>query len=145
MRILGVDLGEKKIGLAVSDPLFLTSQPLSFYQPSGKKKNLVFFRDLVKEYDIEEIVVGFPLQMDGHEGIEAEKARNFAMWLEKSLNLPVFLWDERLTTKQALRILHQQDIKAKKKKVLKDQISASLILSSYLESRRTKKNDLKDR
>jgi putative Holliday junction resolvase len=145
VRILGIDLGEKKIGLAVSDPLFFTSQPLGFYLPQSREKDLSYFRNLVKEYEIGEIVVGFPLQMNGQEGIEAGKARSFAGWLEESLGLPVILWDERLTTKQALRILRHQEVKARKKKAYKDQISASLILSCYLESKRAKKNDPEDR
>jgi len=74
--------------------------------------------------------------MDGSEGIRVEKTKEFARWLEKTVRLPIVFWDERLTTKQALRVLHQQKIDGRKKKKLKDQVAATIILSNYLESER---------
>lgn len=136
MRVLGIDLGDRNIGIAVSDKLLITAQVLDRYQVKSKDEDKKYFKELVEKYEIVKIVVGLPLRMDGSVGTQAEKAKIFARWLEKTLRLPVVFWDERLTTIQALKILSQQKIKIKRKKILKDQISASIILSSYLESKR---------
>lgn len=138
MRILGIDFGDKNIGLAVSDKLRLTAQGIGRYQVKNKKEDKNFFKELASNYDIDEIVIGLPLRMDGTPGTRVEKTKEFARWLENILKLPIIFWDERLTTKQALKILHQQKVKRKTKKILKDQISAVIILSSYLEYKRTK-------
>lgn len=134
MRILGIDFGERHIGLAVSDKLLLTAQALKRYCTKNKEEDRKFFKELASKYEIGEIVIGLPLRMNGSQGSRVEKTKKFARWLEKTLHLPIIFWDERLTTQQALRILSQQKIKNKRKKILKDQISAILILSSYLES-----------
>ncbi len=136
MRVLGIDLGDRNIGLAVSDKLLITAQALDRYRVKSKDEDKKYFKELVEKYEIVEIVVGLPLRMDGSIGTQAEKTKIFAHWLEKTLRLPVVFWDERLTTVQALKILSQQKTKIKRKKILKDQISATLILSSYLESKR---------
>ncbi len=138
MRVLGIDFGDSHIGLAVSDKLLLTAQALGSYRSKSKEEDKKYFKELVSKYEIGEIVLGFPLRMDGSPGTRVEKTKEFASWLEKILKIPIIFWDERLTTKQALRILGQQKIKAKRKKILEDQIAASIILSSYLESKRIK-------
>ncbi|MFB0564744.1 MAG: Holliday junction resolvase RuvX [Candidatus Aminicenantaceae bacterium] len=140
MRILGIDFGDKTIGLAVSDKLLLISQGLGHYRTVNREEDLKYFKNLAAKFEISEIVIGFPLRMDGSEGTRAEKTKEFANWLEKELGLPIILWDERLTTQQALKILRGQKIKGKTKKNLIDQISATIILSSYLESRKQKSN-----
>jgi putative Holliday junction resolvase len=136
MRILGIDFGDKKCGLALSDKLFITAQTLGLYRPKSQEEDEKYFKELVSKYEIGEIVIGLPLRMDGSPGTRVEKTKKFANWLESTLGLPVILWDERLTTKQALKILQQQKIRNKKKKTIEDQISAALILSSYLERKR---------
>lgn len=138
MRVLGIDFGDKRIGLAVSDKLNVTAQGISTYEVRNVKTNRKFFQELVSKYEIEEIVIGLPLRMDGSEGTQAEKTKEFARWLEKNLKLPVSFWDERLTTQQASKIIRQQKVKRKTKKSLTDQISAVIILSSYLEHKRAK-------
>lgn len=138
MRVLGIDYGDSHIGLAVSDKLLLTAQALGSYRSKSKEEDKKYFKELVLKYEIGEIVLGFPLRMDGSPGTRVEKTKEFAGWLKKILKIPIIFWDERLTTKQALRILGQQKIKAKRKKILEDQIAASIILSSYLESKRGK-------
>ena len=139
MRVLGIDFGDRNIGLAVSDKLLITAQGLGRYLLKSKEEDKKYFKELVLKYEIGEIVIGLPLRMNGSPGTRVERTKEFASWLEKTLQLPIIFWDERLTTKQALRILSQQKIKNKrKKKILKDQISASVILSSYLESKRAK-------
>ena len=139
MRVLGIDFGDRNIGLAVSDKLLITAQGLGSYSSKSKAEDKKYFKELALKYEIGEIVIGLPLRMNGSPGTRVERTKEFASWLEKTLQLPIIFWDERLTTKQALRILSQQKIKNKrKKKILKDQISASVILSSYLESKRAK-------
>jgi putative Holliday junction resolvase len=141
MRILGIDFGDRNIGLAVSDALLLTAQAIGRYRIQNKEEDKKYFLGLVSKYEISEIVIGLPLRMDGSPGTRVEKTKKFARWLERTLNLPIVFWDERLTTQQALKILSQQKIHFRKKKSLKDQISASLILSSYLESKKAKHHD----
>lgn len=138
MRILGLDFGDKSIGLAVSDKLQLTAQGLGRYQTKNKKVDRKFFKDLVAKYEIQEIIIGLPLRMNGSQGSRVDKTKDFARWLENILNLPIIFWDERLTTKQAYKILRQQKMKHKKRKSLKDQVSATIILASYLEFKRSK-------
>ena len=138
MRVLGIDYGDRKIGLALSDTLGFTAQPLTSYRRGTEKEDEEYFKTLVAEYNITEVVVGLPLRMDGSSGTRAEKTRAFAKWLEQILNLPIFFWDERLTTKQANKFLSNRKISIQTKKDIEDQISAVIILSTYLESKRAK-------
>jgi putative Holliday junction resolvase len=138
VRVLGIDYGDRHIGLAVSDKLLLTAQALGTYRSKSKEEDKKYFKELVSKYEIGEIVLGFPLRMDGSPGTRVEKTKEFAGWLKNILKIPIVFWDERLTTKQAHQILGRQKIKAKRKKTLEDQIAASVILSSYLESKRGK-------
>ncbi len=136
MRILGIDFGDVHIGLALSDPLELTAQPLGQYRLRSDAENDAFFSDLVRRHKVDEIVVGFPLRMDGSSGTRADKTRAFADRLGKTAKTPVVLWDERLTSRQAAGIMREQKIKAKTKHRVEHQISAVLILQAYLDSRR---------
>jgi putative Holliday junction resolvase len=138
MRILGIDFGDKTIGLAISDKLFITAHALGHYRLKNNEEDMNYFKALIAQYDIGEIVVGLPLRMDGTLGTQAEKTKEFVCRLEKALSVPIILWDERLTTQQALKILHKQKAKGRTKKKLKDQVSAAIILSSYLENRQSK-------
>ena len=137
---MGIDFGDRKIGLAISDRLGFTAQPLACYRRKTEKEDKEYFKILIAEYGISEIIVGLPLRMDGSSGTRAEKTREFACWLEQILDLPILFWDERLTTKQANKIMSQQKIAPKAKKDIEDQISAVIILSTYLESKRAKSN-----
>jgi putative Holliday junction resolvase len=136
MRILGIDYGDRSIGLAISDKLSITAHAIGRYLIKNRKADALYFKDLVKKHHVSKIVIGLPLQMDGSEGTRVEKTKVFARWLEKTLGLPVVFWDERLTTRQALQVLNQQKMNGRKKKKLKDQIAATIILSNYLESER---------
>ncbi len=138
MRVLAIDFGDRKIGLAVSDRLGITAQPLTSYRRKTEKEDADFFKRVVSEYEISEVILGMPLRMDGSSGTRVEKTREFAGWLERILDLPIRFWDERLTTKQANQILSQRKFNPKAKKNLEDQISAMIILSAYLESKREK-------
>ncbi len=141
MRVLGIDHGDKRVGLAVTDLLRITAQAIGFYELKNKKEDLGYFKSLVAEYQIKEIVVGLPLMMDGTKGTQAQKAEEFGEWLRRSLDLPVAFWDERLTTRQAFSILREQNIKHKAGKKYKDQLSASIMLSSYLEHKRSESHE----
>jgi putative Holliday junction resolvase len=141
MRILGLDYGDRHIGLALSDPLFITAQPLDTIQLEGSdavRKAVV--QALVRKHEIGRIVVGLPLRMDGSEGSRVEKTRTFAVWLERAAGVPVEFFDERLTTHQALRSVQEQKIKIKDKRSVVNQIAAVIILQGYLESRRPDEN-----
>ena len=137
MRILGVDYGDRNIGLALSDQLFITAQPFGSYRLAGEQENAAFFRDLVARQEISEIIIGLPLRMDGSQGTRAQKTREFASWLEKTVGRPILFWDERLTTHQARGIMLEQKIKPRDKNGAEHQISATIILLGYLERRRS--------
>jgi putative Holliday junction resolvase len=145
MRILGIDLGDVHVGLALSDPLELTAQPLGLYHLRGEAENKAYFDELIRKQEVGLFVIGLPLRMDGSEGTRAQKTRAFAAWLEKASGLPVDLWDERLTTKQAIGIMHEQKIRTKAKRAVEHQISAALILQTYLDSRRPHRHVPQDR
>ncbi|MGI6491813.1 MAG: Holliday junction resolvase RuvX [Peptococcaceae bacterium] len=136
MRILGIDLGEKKIGLAVSDPLGWTAQGLGVVISKGSiNADIATINEYVKRYEVEKIIIGLPLNMDGSSGPHAEKARFFAEQLGHKLNIPVEMIDERLTTVAAEKLLLQADLsRAKRKKVI-DKMAAVLILQRYLDQK----------
>jgi putative Holliday junction resolvase len=140
MRILGIDYGDVHVGLALSDPLKITAQPLGQYRLRGEAEDRAFFGDVVSRHGVGEIVIGLPLRLDGSSGRRAEKTRSFAAWLEKATGLPVVLWDERLTTRQATGIMREQKVRTKDKKTVEHQISATLILQACLDSRRPERH-----
>lgn len=142
MRILGIDPGERTVGLALSDPLGLTAQPLGVYDlkvPDEERR--AWFRDLVASRGVGEIVVGNPLNMDGTAGPRSRQAAAFAGWLRGAVGVPVTLWDERLTTAEARQVIGARraagDRERKAQKDREDVAAAVIILSSYLESRRS--------
>lgn len=137
MRVLGIDYGDRHIGLALSDVLLITAQPFGTYLFTGREReDRKYFQDLVARHDIQEIVVGDPLRMDGTAGTRAEKTRRFATWLEKAVGKPVIFIDERLTTREALGLLRDRNLRGREKKEREDQIAAVIILSTYLERKR---------
>jgi putative Holliday junction resolvase len=137
MRILGIDYGDRHVGLAVSDPLQVAAQPLGTYLLSkNDAENRDYFREVVRKQDIGEIVVGLPLRMDGTSGTRAEATRVFARWLEEAVGRQVSFWDERLTTHQALGIMREQKVKLKARRSVVNQIAAVLILQGFLDRRR---------
>jgi len=134
MRILGLDIGDKKVGVALSDPMGLTAQGIKVFINKGSKGEIINrINELVREHEVEKIVVGLPKNMDGSTGPQAEKVRTFAGKLAGSLGIPVVLWDERLTTSQAERMLIKADLSRARRKQVIDKIAAALILQSYLE------------
>jgi len=146
MRVLGVDFGDRNVGLALSDALRITAQPLDTYQLKNRDADdRKYFQDLVLKQQVVEIIIGLPLRMDGTTGTRVEKTRAFAKWLEGVVHIPVIFWDERLTTHQALSVMHEQKVRRKAKKSVINQISAAIILQSYLDSKRADANIPQDR
>lgn len=144
MRILGLDYGDRHVGLALSDPLQLTAQPIGQYTLVNEDEDRKYFGTLIGEHGVAKIVVGLPLRMDGSQGRRVEKTREFARWLEKTFNLPVILWDERLTSRQAAGILADQKVRWRKRKQIEHQMAASLLLQSYLEHCRNEAHEPQD-
>lgn len=132
---MGIDLGDKRIGVALSDPMGWTAQGLDVIPGGGGTKNdIKRIREIAEKHEVEKVVVGLPLNMDGSQGPRAEKARDFAGRLARVLNLPVELWDERLTTAEAERLLIEADIKRHKRRQVIDKMAAVLILQNYLDA-----------
>jgi putative holliday junction resolvase len=134
-RVLGLDVGSRRIGLAVSDPLGLTAQGLETLQRQNKRLDFEKLQKVIGEYQISEIVVGYPLRMSGEEGIQAERMQLFAEELRQRFKLPVHLWDERLTSTQANRLLRETDMSIRRRGQVVDQMAAVLILQNWMESR----------
>lgn len=136
MRILGVDLGTKRIGLAISDETETLASAFDTYQRQSHESDIEFFRNLVVEEEIGRIVLGYPLNMDGSSGPKAEEANQFKEALSQAIDIPIELFDERLTTSEAERVLLQGDVSRKKRKGLRDRLAAVLILQGYLDQQR---------
>lgn len=128
-------MGARRIGLAVSDPLGYTAQGLETLQRQNKRLDLAKLADVIARYEVVEIVVGFPLRMSGAEGTQAEKMKVFGEELAKKFGLPIHLWDERLTSAQANRVLRDTEMSIKRRGEVVDQMAAVLILQSWLEAR----------
>lgn len=136
MRILGIDFGFRYIGLAISDELGIVARPLGKYERKGEEVDREFFRDLIKKWEINEIVIGNPLHLDGRISEGSKKCKEFAEWIRENFCLEPVLWDERLTTVQAERVLKESGMTRKRRKEVVDKVSAVIILQSYLDSKR---------
>jgi putative pre-16S rRNA nuclease len=134
-RVLGLDVGSKRIGVAVSDPLGITAQGLETLQRSTKRRDFEHLQRVIQQYDVREIVVGLPLRMSGAEGIQSDKMQVFAEELRKRFRLPVHLWDERLTSVEANRLLREADLSIEKRGKAVDRMAAVLILQGWMERR----------
>ena len=138
MRIMGLDFGSKTVGVAVSDPLGITAQGVEIVRrksPNKLRQTLARIEELVREYDVEELVLGFPKNMNGTEGERCEKTKEFKELLEKRTGLPVVLWDERLTTVAADRAMMEAGLGRLERKEHVDEIAAVLILQGYMSAR----------
>jgi putative Holliday junction resolvase len=139
MRTLGLDVGTKTIGIAVSDGLGWTAQGIETYRRKGNlKEDLSYLGGLIVEYDVSKVVVGFPKNMNGTIGPSGEMCQEFANEIEETLKVPTVLWDERLTTAAAQRMLIDADVSRKKRKGVIDKMAAVLILQGYLDRAATK-------
>jgi putative Holliday junction resolvase len=133
-RILALDYGTKRIGVALSDELKWTAQPLETFERRTLDWDVAHIVALVKAHDVEHVVLGFPLQLDGREGPAVLAMRVFAEKLEAGISVPIVLWDERMTTKAAEALLIAADVSRKKRKGAVDRVAAAILLQSYLEA-----------
>jgi putative holliday junction resolvase len=134
MRVLGIDHGTKRIGLAISDELGMIAQPLEFVPAEPFADFLVRLKQLIQEKQVELLLVGMPRNMDGSYGPAALKVQEFVTVLKDSVAIPIKTWDERLTSAQANRFLIQADVRRDKRKEKVDKTAAAILLQSYLDS-----------
>jgi len=134
-RIMALDVGEATLGVAVSDPLGMTAQPVTTIRRVGMKADLRALSSLIERYEVDSIVVGLPLTLAGERGPAAEGIIAFAERLSRSTRIPVVTWDERLTTVQAERALLEADMSRRRRREVINQVAAAIILQSYLDSR----------
>ena len=144
IRIMGLDFGSKTVGVAVSDPLGITAQGIEIVRRTSEnklRKTLARIEELVTEYEVTEIVLGFPKNMNNTEGERVEKTKAFGEMLERRTGLPVHYWDERLTTVAAEQILMESGVRRENRKAVIDKVAAGLILQGYLDCLKTKENE----
>lgn len=134
MRILGLDIGDKTIGVAVSDPLGFTAQGVTTIKRIGKEKDIEELKKICEEYKVETIVAGLPKNMNGTLGPQSEKVSKFCELIEERISLPIKMWDERLTTVAAHKAMLEADLSRAKRKKIVDKIAAIYILQGYLDS-----------
>ena len=134
--ILGLDIGDARTGVAISDELGFAAHPLCTIQRKSRKALLGELQELIAVHKVERIVIGLPLQLDGETGVQARKVKRFAEKLEQHVNLPIIFWDESFTTFEATQILQGTKKRRKKRKQVIDQVAAVLILEGYLEELR---------
>jgi putative Holliday junction resolvase len=135
MRIAALDVGEARIGVAVSDELGITAQGIGVVRRVGGRRDLEALAAMLAPYAPERLVVGLPLNMNGSEGPQAERVRAFATGAAAHLALPLEFWDERLTTVAAERALLEADLSRRRRRQLVDQVAATLILQGFLDRR----------
>lgn len=137
MRVMGLDYGSKTVGVAMSDPLGITAQGIETIERKEEnklRKTLARIEELVKEYEVEKIVLGFPKNMNNTIGERAEKSLELKAMLERRIGIPVIMWDERLTTVEAERTLMESNVRRENRKKYVDKIAAVFILQGYLDS-----------
>lgn len=136
MTAIGLDFGERRIGVAVSDPGGRIARPLLVVERSSLRDDMARIAELARSRRAQKVIVGLPLNLDGSAGAAARRARRFASALGRELDLPIALWDERLTTVEAERALLASDRSRQRRKEVRDAVAASLILQSYLDAHR---------
>jgi putative Holliday junction resolvase len=132
-RTLALDFGLRNIGLAISDELGVTAQGLPTLRRTNRRNDLDHLRRVIKQHGVAELVLGLPLRMSGQEGVQAERVKEFAELLRAKFKLPVHLFDERLTTVEANRVLRASEMGMQRRAEVVDQLAAVLILQSYLD------------
>ncbi len=144
LRILGLDVGTKYIGVALSDEMGWTAQALTTIERKGIRPDLDAIQILIEDHGVEEVVVGLPIQMDGQVGIQAKMVIDFSQKLHNILKIPVFHWDERLSTKAVMRTLLEADVSRKKRKKVIDKMAAAFILQGYIDRKARHKTETKE-
>ena len=140
MRILGIDYGDKRIGLAVSDEMGITARGIAVLERTSRKADLEAIAAAAAEHGVAAVVVGYPLRLDGSAGIQCEKVDRFIAALKDAIPLPVVAWDETLSTKEAEGLMREAGVKRKKQRGMVDRIAAAIILQDYL-NRKSRRGD----
>lgn len=141
MRILGLDMGTKRIGVAVSDKLGLIAQALTTIKRDNTSEDLKSVCDLIQEYDVQEVVVGYPKHLDGRPGEGVAAYTAFGEMIHQETGIPVVYWDERLSTVAAERALLEGDMRRRRRRQVIDRVAACLILENYLTWRRNREKE----
>jgi putative Holliday junction resolvase len=134
-RILAIDYGSRRMGLAVSDALGITAQGLDTLERKNRRSDFARLERVIRENQVREIVLGYPLRMSGQEGTQSQKVADFAEELRRKFELPVHLWDERLTSAEANRLLREADLSIQMRAQAVDRMAATLILQSFMQAR----------
>lgn len=134
MRVLALDVGEKRIGVAISDLSQTLARSLQVIQRSSRQEDFAAVARLTEEYEVEKVVVGYPKSLDGMAGAQAERVERYAAGLAKALTVPVLLWDERFSTVSAERLMRETGLRGEKKREKIDAVAAAVILQDYLDS-----------
>jgi putative Holliday junction resolvase len=134
-RVMGIDYGDARIGIAVSDAMGWTAQGVETIHRKNEEADLNRISELIRQYDVGTLVLGFPKNMNGTIGPRGELSQQFAELLKEKFGLPVILWDERLSTMAAERMLLSADVSRKKRKQVVDKMAAAIILQNYLDSK----------
>ena len=135
MRILALDVGEKRIGVAISDLSQSLARSLKVVQRGSRQEDFAAVARLVEEYEVEKVVVGYPRSLNGMAGAQAQRVERYAVGLTESLTVPVLLWDERFSTVSAERLMREAGLRSKKRRERIDAVAAAVILQDYLDSR----------
>lgn len=135
MRILGLDVGDRTIGVAVSDEMGWTAQGVETIKRQSREKDFGRLKEIIAQYKVEEIVVGLPKNMNGTIGPRGEICQAFASQLEEVTSLPIHMWDERLTTMAAEKMLIAADVSRQKRKKVIDKMAATFILQGFLDAK----------
>jgi putative Holliday junction resolvase len=141
MRVLALDVGERRIGVAVSDPLQVVARSLQVLTRTGLEHDLAALTDLVKEFEVETVVVGHPRTLSGEVGQQAQLVEAFVEELRQVIDVPIVLWDERLSTVSAARLLRERGLTAKAQRRKIDATAAAIFLQSYLDSQAFQRDD----
>jgi len=134
VRILGLDYGSRRIGVAICDEFGMTAQGVATLARKNREADLDTIAELVRRHGVERIVIGYPLRLDGSEGIQCEKINRFIRRLEMRFSLPVIRWDEALSTKEAEELLRRRGVHREKRREVVDRVAASIILQGYLDA-----------
>mgnify|MGYP006290890609 CR=1 FL=1 len=130
---MGLDIGDKRIGVSISDSMNLTAQSKEVIKRTDRRQDLKIIKKYIKKYQVNEIIVGLPKNMDGTLGPQAEKTKNYTNFLKNNLDLPIIFWDERLSSREAEKLLIKADVSRSRRKGVIDQVAASIILQGYLD------------
>ncbi|NLC16599.1 MAG: Holliday junction resolvase RuvX [Clostridiales bacterium] len=138
MRVLGIDYGDKRIGFAISDQFRIIASPLEVYSRKTLKQDLEYIKKIIDAHQVDTVVIGLPINMDGTLGDRAIKTQEFGEQLKQIINLPIVYIDERWTSKESERVLIQSNVRREKRKSLMDKIAAQNILQRYLDMPKSK-------